>query len=150
MRGRLELQPLQRQTRPLRTSTNVYGTNPDLSRRVARSADGAVFLVPGDGGICMVTTRSETVGGRACVTTGTALRDGLTFTQAATRAGGRRVEGVVPDGVARVELSSESESRLLSIDVCDNGFSIGVTSGEATTLRWLGESNAVMRELPVP
>jgi hypothetical protein len=133
---------------PERGTTN-QGVNPELARRVAASADGEVFLLPGDTGMCLATVRSAVFSGITCATSEHVIARGLYFSQAATPEGGRRVEGVVPDGVSAVRIAVSGvapETR----KVADNGFSIDVMAGEPTSVTWLDDQGAPLKEEPLP
>lgn len=123
----------------------VSGINPALARRAITTPDGgAVYLAPGADRTCVVTTRADMPMGMGCANNPRVLEQGMWFSQAMSRtAVGRRVEGVVPDGVATVRITRVDQDPIDGA-VSSNGFSVDVP-GQPKELIWLGEDGSVIQ-----
>ena len=120
------------------------GANVALSRRVAGTPEGgAVYVVPGNGSLCIATIRPEGRGLSCATELDEVLREGINQTQAAIRGvDGRRISGVVPDGIVGVRIVRAADLPV-EVAVTENGFSADV-SGEPTSLEYIGASGAVV------
>lgn len=100
-----------------------YGLNPSLMRR-ARTNVGNVWVIPGNGMICLALAASPSansveVGGWECNTTSSATA-GRTVTWTSSRASGQTiVQGLVPDGVNKVTLTTKNGTSK-TVAVADN------------------------------
>lgn len=120
------------------------GVNPGLARRVATTPDdGAVYVIPGRDEACVITTRHDMPMAMGCAVTARFRVRGVWLTQAMSRtADGRRVQGVVPDGVSRIRIT-RAEQDAVDAAVSDNGFSLDV-QGQPQQLSWVGRDGSVM------
>ena len=106
--------------------------NPSLAREVHAGADGSVYLVPGDGTLCLVSVGGVgvTVG---CTRDDDAARNGMVFTM--TTSDSMVVRGVYPDGTTRVEVVDDAGRATPVALGPDNGFWISVHRAAAISRR---------------
>lgn len=124
------------------------GVDAALVRRVATSGDRAVYLAPGSAGACMVTARGASTQ-VSCDDLGPFVQRGVLLNQPLdTPRDGRRIEGVVPDGVAQVRLVYDGREQLVLADARSNGFSVEVP-GDPAELVWLDANDRALRRQPL-
>jgi hypothetical protein len=95
-----------------------YGENPHLSRHVATSKGGTrYFLVPARGTVCLLAEN----GSGGCPAPGTGLEGDFTTMHVAPDLadGHARVLGILPDGVAQIEVIS-ADGTVTSFPVQNN------------------------------
>jgi hypothetical protein len=111
------------------------------ARRATVRHGVTVYVLPGDGRLCLLVTADDLGTGLSCEDM-TAAGGGMLMTRIA-RGAGTIVAGVVPDGVSSVSLVGEG--REASVD--GNAFVLPLGDG-AGTLEWRGAAGRHSVELP--
>jgi hypothetical protein len=125
------------------------GLNPALMRR-ARTEVGNVWVVPGDGWICLALAASRSVtsldgGGIECNTIKSAAR-GRTLTWTSSSSGDQTiVQGLVPDGVREVILTAR-DGASKTVPVADNVYG-SVLDGGLASVRLGGPRGPIVLSL---
>jgi hypothetical protein len=128
----------------------MSGANPALSRFAARAGGSSYFLVPNQGGLCLLDNKA----GGGCAPASVATQRGLVVADmcAADLARGFvRLAGAVPDGVDHVTVIAEDgSSRQLAVE--NNVFAADVAATPLpTTLTWTdGTGHQERQQAPVP
>jgi hypothetical protein len=87
----------------------ILGTNEWLAQRLSEDTPRRVWVVPGNGNLCLVDQPPSGGLGTACTTTANALRHGITSTflveaQQGGSRGGRTIVGLAPDPAREVRV----------------------------------------------
>ena len=120
----------------LSSQTTAFGTNDLLARRAADTPEGALFVIPGQGNLCVVTTRGPGFG-LSCSEASRAVSAGLVQTEVSADGAGRRIQGVVPNGVVAVRVERKGDAPV-GTKVATNAFVVDV-AGAPTELVMLAE-----------
>jgi hypothetical protein len=129
-------------TPPLPALGVLGAEHPGLSRLVASTGDGAVYLVARADELCLVTTRPGMGSSAGCTSASSAASVGLTESQAA-RPGStdRLVRGAAPDGTRSVRFRTES-GRTIEAPVRGNGFA-AVVPADSSEVGYVGLATRV-------
>jgi hypothetical protein len=124
-----------------------FGLNPRLARR-AETPLGNVWVIPGDGWLCLslaasLDRSSLDGGGMACARTQSAIARGLITWTGSPSGRGQMVHGLVPDTTAEVDLIA-ADGSMTSPRISDNVYGVDLRSALAR-VRVDGETVLTLR-----
>ena len=125
--------------------------NPSLARNVYASEAGSVFLVPGDGNLCLLVSGNAFGRVATCATNAQAIAGGLGFVYYSTAPSGQvsdfTIAGVLPDGARDVQIVDEAGNATPVPLSQDNGYWAATASAAKMTWR---SADGTPQTLPLP